>query len=188
MTSSSTPTSLTSPRTQSVAAVCTRSGADADRMIDAVVEQLQAQGRRVVGLRQRLTEDCANGCGVRLQSIESGKNHRMTQELGVGSVSCNVDTEAMETLAVSLMNDLSKDVDLVVINRFGKRESEGAGFCCVIERAIELELPVLTVVKDAWQDSWFDYGGDWVTTLPEEPAAILQWFECVRESISRLAR
>lgn len=50
------------------------------------------------------------------------------------------------------MGDLSKDLDLFVVNRFGKRESEGAGFCCVIERAIELELPVLTVVKDAGQD------------------------------------
>ncbi len=164
MTSSNS-TSITSARIQSVAAVSTRSGADADRVIDSVVEQLQVHGRRVMGLRQRLTSDCAKGCGVRLQSIDSGEYFRMTQDLGTGSVSCNVDAEAVEMLAVSLMNDLNKDVDLVVVNRFGKRESEGAGFCCVIERAIELELPVLTVVKDAWRDAWLDYGGDWVTDI-----------------------
>ena len=112
---------------------------------------------------------------------DSGEYYRMTQNLGAGSVSCNVDAEAMELLAVSLLNDLSTDVDLVVVNRFGKRESEGAGFCCVIERAIELELPVLTVVKDAWQDAWLDYGGDCVTTLPAESVAILQWHRSVRE-------
>ena len=104
----------------------------------------------------------------------------MTQDLGTGSVSCNVDAEAVKMLAVSLMNDLNKDVDFVVVNRFGKREFEGAGFCCVIERAIELELPVLTVVKDAWRDAWLDYGGDWVTTLPGESAAILEWYDIVR--------
>lgn len=182
MTSSANTISASSARIPSVAAVCTRPGTDADRVLDAVVEQLQTQGRRVMGLRQRLTSDCAKGCGVRLQSIDSGEYYQMTQNLGAGSVSCNVDAEAIEMLAVSLMNDLSKYVDLVIVNRFGKRESEGAGFCCVIERAIELELPVLTVVNNAWQDAWFDYGGEWVTTLPAEPAAILQWYSSVCKS------
>jgi nucleoside-triphosphatase THEP1 len=182
MTSNGNPVSLSSPKFQAVAAICTSSGTEADRLIDGFVGQLQGQGRQVMGLRQRLKGDCASGCGIHLQSIDTGGYHRMTQELGSGSISCNVDAEALELLAVSLMNDLNKNVDLVVINRFGKREAEGAGFCCVIERAIELELPVLTVVKDAWRDTWLDYGGDWVTTLPMESAAIMQWYSSVKDA------
>jgi nucleoside-triphosphatase THEP1 len=121
--------------------------------------------------------ECSTGCAVQLQSIGTGEYHRMTQRLGSGSVSCNVDAEAIELLAVSLMAELHRGVDLVVVNRFGKRESEGAGFCCVIERATELGIPVLTVVKESWKDAWLDYGGDWVTTLTAESSDILNWYE-----------
>ena len=105
----------------------------------------------------------------------------MTQSLGSGSISCNVDAEAIEQLALRLRNELNDDVDLVVINRFGKRESEGAGFCSVIERAIELGIPALTVVKEDWLDTWLDYGGEWVTTLPTDPTRILDWYDAVSE-------
>jgi nucleoside-triphosphatase THEP1 len=103
----------------------------------------------------------------------------MTQSLGSGSISCNVDAEAIEQLAVSLENELNDNVDLVVINRFGKRESAGAGFCCVIARAMELGIPVLTVVKQNWLDTWLDYGGEWVMTLPTDRACILEWYRNV---------
>ena len=118
------------------AAVSTRCGAEADNIVDDVVLSLQQRGVRVVGLRQRLSDNGSSRCGVELESISTGKLHRMTQSLGSGSISCNIDAEAIEQLALLLRNELNDDVDLVVINRFGKRESEGAGFCSVIERAI----------------------------------------------------
>ena len=163
------------------AAVSTRCGAEADNIVDDVVLSLQQRGVRVVGLRQRLSDNGSSRCGVELESISTGKLHRMTQSLGSGSISCNVDAEAIEQLALLLRNELNDDVDLVVINRFGKRESEGAGFCSVIERAIELGIPALTVVKEDWLDTWLDYGGEWVTTLPSDRAHILDWFEAVSE-------
>ncbi len=169
------------PALLSTAAVSARSGVEADRVVDDVVHTLQQHGVRVVGLRQRVSDNGTSRCGVELESISTGKLHRMTQSLGSGSISCNVDAEAMEQLALLLKNELNGDVDLVVINRFGKRESEGAGFCSVIERAIELGIPALTVVKEDWLDTWLDYGGEWVMTLPTDRARILEWYGDVSE-------
>lgn len=164
------------PVLRPTAAVSARSGIEADQAIDEVVHSLQQRGVRVVGLRQRVSNNGTSRCGVELESISTGRLHRMTQSLGSGSISCNVDAEAMEQLALLLRDKLNDDVDLVVINRFGKRESEGAGFCSVIERAIELGIPVLTVVKEAWLDTWLDYGGEWVMTLPINSERILSWY------------
>ncbi len=169
------------PVLRPTAAVSAHSGVDADQAIDAVVHSLQQRGVRVVGLRQRVSDNGTSRCGVELESISTGRLHRMTQSLGSGSISCNVDAEAMEQLALLLRDELNDDVDLVVINRFGKRESEGAGFCSVIERAIELGIPALTVVKEDWLDTWLDYGGEFVMTLPIDPARILNWFGDVSE-------
>ncbi len=169
-------TAAVMPVLRTTAAVSARSGAEADRIVDDVVHSLQQRGVRVVGLRQRVSDNGTSRCGVELESISNGTLHRMTQSLGSGSISCNVDAEAMEQLALLLKNELNDDVDLVVINRFGKRESEGAGFCSVIERAIELGIPALTVVKEDWLDTWLDYGGEWVMTLPTDRARILEWY------------
>ena len=174
-------TAAVKPVLRPTAAVSARSGVEADRIVDDVVHSLQQRGVRVVGLRQRLSDNGTSRCGVELESISTGRLHRMTQSLGSGSISCNVDAEAIEQLALHLKNELSGDVDLVVVNRFGKRESEGAGFCSVIERAIELGIPALTVVKEDWLDTWLDYGGEWVMTLPTDRARILEWYADVSE-------
>lgn len=167
------------PSLRPTAAIAAQSAHVAEEIIDAVVRELQQDGRQVVGFCQRQADDGNSQarCRVELQSIRTGQHHAMTQQLGSGSISCNVDPEAIELLAVALCNELSESVDLVVINRFGKRESQGAGFRSVIEAAMELQLPVLTVVKDTWQDNWRDYGGEWVSVLPADFNTVMHWYQ-----------
>ena len=164
-----------------LAAIVAKDNYSADQILDTVVTQLQGQARLLVGLRQKVIADCAShgGCGIRLQSIATGHYHRMTQDLGVGSTSCNIDTGAMAQLVEAQKNELNIDTDLLVVNRFGKRESEGAGFCSVFEHALELGIPALTVVKAQLQSNWIDYGGEYVTTLPADEEAVLAWCHSV---------
>ncbi|MEE9319285.1 MAG: DUF2478 domain-containing protein [Granulosicoccus sp.] len=166
-------------RVKPLAAICAKTGDRIDSLIDPIIQQLRLNDHRIIGLQQRLVSEGVSGCSVRLQSINTGELHRITQNLGAGSVSCNIDIEAMDRVALSLMAELNEEVELLFVNRFGKRESQGSGFCGVIERAIELSIPVLTVVREGWQESWLDYGGEWVATLPAEHASILSWCEQV---------
>ena len=170
---------LNNPTT--LAAILAEDSHSADQIIDAVVDRLQRQAYSLVGLRQKVTDDiCSHGgCGIRLQSITTGRYHRMTQNLGVGSTSCNIDTDAMSRLVLAQKQGLNVETDLLIVNRFGKQESEGGGFCAVFERALELGIPVLTVVKAQWQSSWVDYGGEYVATLPADPDPVLAWCHSV---------
>lgn len=162
-----------------IAAVVAEYADASEDIIDHVISDLQRKGVQVAGLRQRIVPGSDIGCGVRLEDIRTGELHRITQDLGHGSVSCNIDTEAVEQLAMQQSGALDKNIDLLIVNRFGKRESEGRGFCCLIERAIELDIPVLTVVRNASVQAWFDYGGDWVMTLPVSECDIRQWCDNV---------
>jgi len=163
---------LVQPR---LAAVELREDNLADHVVDIVIGRLLAQGYNIVGLRQRILDTGGGGCGVRLQSISNGEYHRMTQDLGSGSTSCNIDADALERLAEMQKNEIKPGVDLVIVNRFGKRESQGGGFCNVIERASELDIPVLTVVNATFLSNWLEYGGDFVTSLPADEQIILLW-------------
>ena len=169
----------TTPAT--LAAIVAQDSHSADLILDAVVDQLQRQAYSLLGLTQKVSSECSSqgSCGIRLQSIATEQYHIITQDLGVGSTSCNIDTDAMSQLVEAQKNELNIDTDLLVVNRFGKRESEGAGFCSVFERALELGIPALTVVKAQWQSNWIDYGGEYVTTLPANEEAVLAWCHSV---------
>jgi len=177
------PVALENKATAWLAAVVSEDSNQADSAMDAVIGSLRTRGYQLVGLRQRLLGSCDNGCGVRLQSIATGAYHKMTQDLGSGSTSCNIDSDALERLAQMTKDELHDGVDLVVVNRFGKRESQGGGFCSVFERAIDLGIPVLTVVNTAYLQSWLEYGGDYVTSLRADNHEILNWAESVTKKM-----
>jgi len=156
-----------------LAAICTEYGTKADVIIYQVVDKLLSEGRQIAGMRQYITDASTSVCATQLQDIESGECRRIAQ--GSESESWSIDIEAIEKLALTLAECLSSDLDLVVVNRFGKLESAGGGFDCVIQRALELDIPVLTVVKLRWQQSWHDYGGAHVVTLPANRTCVLKW-------------
>ena len=66
---------------------------------------------------------------------------------------------------------------LVVINRFGKRETDGRGFRSMIESAVAMEVPVLVGVKQVHLDAWIRFVGDEPHVLPHDRDEILAWCE-----------
>ena len=158
-----------------LAAIVSRDTGKTDAILDEIIRQFQNEGYHLSGLRQRVLADCSTGCGIRLQEILSGNFYKITQDLGAGSTSCNIDIGAVEQLALAQCNELDDSVDLVIVNRFGKRESEGGGFCPLIEKAVDLGIPVLTVVKEDWLPAWLAYGGECVSTLRSDKTDVSDW-------------
>lgn len=70
---------------------------------------------------------------------------------------------------------MDASTDLLILNKFGKREAEGAGFRQIIGHAIELGIPVLVAVNPAQRDALSDFAGDDLEHLPENQDAILNW-------------
>ena len=53
------------------------------------------------------------------------------------------------------------------------------GYCYLFERALELGIPALTVVKASWLPHWLDYGGNLIKTLESYSASIMTWCQSV---------
>lgn len=54
-----------------------------------------------------------------------------------GAKGCRLDPRALAALSGSLLGELDAGTQLLVLNRFGKGESEGHGFRAVIEQVFQ---------------------------------------------------
>ncbi|NHB77626.1 DUF2478 domain-containing protein [Rhodobacter calidifons] len=121
-----------------------------DATLNAVLAQLSGAGWRLEGVIQ---EPSGTGdrhrCDMDLIDVARGDRLSISQNLGRGSTGCRLDPNAIEIAARRVQDDLRvKQTDLLVINRFGKIEAMGLGFCPVIAEALEIGVPVLLGVND----------------------------------------
>jgi len=54
---------------------------------------------------------------------------------------------------------LESGADLLIINRFGKRESAGQGLAYLIERALDADIPVVIAVSAHRFADWIKFAG-----------------------------
>lgn len=163
-----------------VAAIQFKNGNPIDTVLDHVVTSLKAEGHRIGGFIQREMPDSVSCCSVtHLEGIIDGRLTRITQALGRGSKGCRLDPEALAKLSGLLLPLLDSGIDLLVLNRFGKAESEGQGFRGVIEKCFQIGIPVLTAVRDTYSSAWSAFGGEFVETLAPCPDSTLGWCRAV---------
>jgi len=147
-----------------------------------VARRLAADGRRVAGVILADEDAPAPGeghCNMVLTVLPDGSRVAIGQDLGAEARGCRLDAAALET-AVGLTDcALEQAPELLIINKFGKRESEGAGFRQTIARAIEMGIPVLVGVAPAERAALEAFIGAPPTLLPEDADAILAWLRAV---------
>jgi len=136
-------------------------GGGIDRILGEVAQKL-ARGRfRVAGLiqtRGEVTAECS--CReMRLHDLATGKVTIISEKRGPAARGCHLDWEALTGLARSLEEDLSPQTDVLIINRFGRSESEGRGFRGAIEKALELDVPVIVAFRAEYEDEWMAFQG-----------------------------
>ncbi len=147
-----------------------------DDLLETVARSVQARGCSVVGFLQRETPDGPGCCPVTyLESIATGEQVRISQALGAGSRGCRLDPRALAGTTGHLLADLDARPQLLVLNRFGKGESDGHGFRSVIERACSLGVPVLTAVRATYEPAWNAFTGELGTFLVPEITHVRQW-------------
>jgi hypothetical protein len=95
--------------------------------------------------------------------------------LGREAHGCRLDPGALAEAAPLLEGMIETGADLLIINRFGKAEAEGAGLRSVIERAILVGVPVLTAVRAEYVDAWASFHAGLSMWLPPDSNAILSW-------------
>lgn len=152
---------------------------DIDGFLEQIVAAKLADGLRVRGALQSRGEvngecHCAD---MDLHLVGSGKVYRISQTLGNGSSGCRLHPGKLAQCATELEQQVEAGCDLLIVNRFGKGESEGRGFRDLISKAVLLGIPVLTAARDIYLDAWDTFSGDLGTQLPFDAKSVDVWLD-----------
>ena len=161
-------------------AIVLRSDVSAEPLFDSVIVMLKRQGVRVDGYIQReYPAPAGHDAEVVAENIETGETFAIMQSRGGAGSGCRLDPGVLADVAGRALARLDGDIDLLVLNRFGRTETEGSGLRAVYEKAIALGLPVLTSVKPEHVEGWNAYTGEMSTLLPFDEDAVLDWCRSV---------
>jgi len=110
-----------------------------------------------------------------LTTLGSGRTFRISQPLGDGARGCRLHPGALADCASFIEGELRDGADLLILNRFGRGESEGRGFRDLIATAILLDVPVLTALRPTYAHASTAFGAGAAHDLPMKRAAVLSW-------------
>ena len=162
--------------TPRVAAIVVPPGLNASPLLAQVAGALSGRGLKIAGAIQ-IDEDAPGmRCGpMWLQDLATGERIAISQDRGPGARGCRLDAHGLAVACEDIARGIAAGADLVVLNKFGKREAEGRGLRDAIASAVMAGIPVLTSVGEPLAgalDAFLD--GAW-TRLPDDPAAIMDW-------------
>jgi len=141
-----------------------------------VARRLASEGCRLAGVVQLERDATArSNCEMTLCVLPDGPRIGISQALGKHATGCRLDHEALEEAAGLVDRTLDSTIELLILNKFGKREGEGAGFRQTIAHAVALGIPVLVGLSDAERSAFEEFAGDLVPILPAQVDAVLSW-------------
>lgn len=149
---------------------------DIDRLLSGLAGRLESRGIRVCGTVQANTlraKDCR--CDVDLRVLPEGPVIRISQDLGSSAQGCRLDAAALEAAVGIVEERLARGADMLIVNRFGKREAEGRGFRSAIGLALSRDIPVLVGLSPLNLEAFSAYTGGLAQGLPAEDAALEDW-------------
>ncbi|WP_229162982.1 DUF2478 domain-containing protein [Bradyrhizobium brasilense] len=96
-----------------------------------------------------------------------------------GATGCKLDLSRLQAAGIRVANALAEGADLVVINRFGKRERDGKGLGFLIERALGADIPVVIAVSRTSFADWITFAGGMSVKLACDRHALDAWWHSV---------
>jgi hypothetical protein len=153
---------------------------DVDKTIGEFIACAQRDGARVAGLVQEYGDDGDRAIhDIRVRDLTSGVQLPIMQNLGREASGCRVDSGAVAAAAGLVESAIKSDPDLLVVNRFGRLESEGGGLLAEIGDAVVRGLPVVIAVPARYLDAWNAFAGGLDTQLHPASAEIEAWWAAV---------
>ena len=149
---------------------------DPDAVLRDFAADLIGRGHRVVGMVQ--AGQCADS-SLSAILLHSGEKLLLAQDFDPAVQGCRLDLARLQNAGTRIADALTYGADLVIINRFGKRERDGEGLSYLIERALDADIPVVIAVgKDHFAD-WIKFAGGMSVRLGCERAALEAWWRNV---------
>jgi len=149
---------------------------DAATLLANLSQTLRQRGHRVGGVLQRPGK-CGPQTLQEAVDIMTGRCTSLCQTLGSGSESCRLDTGGLAEAAGWVQRATEENVELIIIDKFGKQEAQGKGLRAEISQAALSGIPVLTAVSRRVLPDWQEFTGGYGTILICRPDIAWQWWD-----------
>ncbi|MDO6479969.1 DUF2478 domain-containing protein [Shimia thalassica] len=141
-----------------------------------LAKDLEKSGKRLCGTVQVDTErEKDHHCDMDVLVLPDGPTIRISQSLGRESRGCRLNPDALENAVGLTEAELEKDVDVLIVNKFGKHEADGRGFRGAIARALEKDVPVLVGANKLNLDALRSFCADEVEELAPDLETLRAW-------------
>ena len=147
-----------------------------DALLAAFAARLVARGHKPTGLIQTGTCDgTAKVLAARV--LHSGEEIALGESRGPGASGCILDVGQLLQAGMRISEALQNGAELLIVNRFGKQESEGKGLLFLIEEAMARNIPVVIAVARSRWGNWMAFTQGMSVLVPSNLDAMLQWWD-----------
>lgn len=172
-----------------LAAVRYEAGFHVNETLRRVLVRLRQRGVAVGGVLQEAKVERPDCCAtLDIVDIRSRARASITQDRGKEARGCKLDARGLVSFVPCIEAAIGDGVDLIVINKFGRAESEGGGLLSCISEAVCAGIPVLTAVREPYVASWREFHGGIGTELSPCIESILEWCTSSRRRPPKVAR
>lgn len=148
----------------------------ADEHITELARKLKEQGYNLAGaVQSNPAMPNRNRCDIMLEDLASGRIIKASQDRGALASGCRLDSGALEESVGLAWSAVGPEIDFIVVNRFGRQESEGRGFRSMIEQGVVMGIPVVAGLNRLHLDAWCGFVGQNPVLLPLKADAIMDW-------------
>lgn len=160
-----------------------------DPLLAAFLDAAVRRGVRIAGLvQEQLCEGaCAWERDAQVRDLVTGERLPIMQDLGRDATGCHVDPSAIAVAAKMLDRAREGAPDLLVVNRFGRLESEGAGMLAELGQAFLDGLPIVICVPKRYLEAWDAFAAGLDVKLPPTREAIEAWWDAIAAEAARSA-
>lgn len=151
-------------------------GAEVDVVLAAVAAALRSSGLRLGGAIQINSDDgnrCS--CDMSLEDLASGRRVLISENRGPLARGCRLDPRGLEEVVGLVEASIERGIDVLIVNKFGKRETEGKGFRDAIEAALAKGASVLVAVSAASLEAWEAFVSGLDERLAFDEATAIRW-------------
>lgn len=159
-----------------LAAVIYQAGFQIDDFLTRVAIRLRSDHVGLGGVLQENRGGAEGLCSaMTLVDLASQSRFLISQDLGSQAEGCRLDTRGLVDMAAFLDRTLDPNLELLILNRFGKAETEGGGLRSAFVRAIDAGIPILTSVRPPYIEAWSEFHGGFAVDLPCDLDRVLAW-------------
>lgn len=149
---------------------------DPDAVLRGFAADLNARGVRAVGMVQ--AGQCADS-SLSAVLLPSGERMLLARDFDPATTGCSLDLGRLKNAAERVAAAMERGADIVIINRFGKRERDGKGLAHLIDRALDADIPVVIALASERFADWIKFARGMSVKLACERAALDQWWNRV---------